>query len=393
MLLAASFVVTYHMGKQKVQRRKGRAYSAHRSNTRSPVRVEELPLSLASVSLCLAALRIVLTTHGSLSSSFAIGDELALVLRRVHCIDRIIGVLEELPLRSEYLYAASLWMVLLSTFLALASAVWSVLDPRSDAGAMKTLRSLGVHGTAVNGAAVTSIGVLLGLAYMDLPLVHKSIDGEIQIDFGLPHALIQALQQILLSFVGFCIFNKLLPRETPESNPAAGGTKRTKKYIMDPAIVKRMSALAREASERVEARKNNSLRRTHSIADFRNASTPPPSRRRSLRSSLTMPRQQPPPSPLRDIHLAGRTLSSTDLLAKLRDNGCIKRSVSSGCLQVPESIITLDMPDLLPNLAEEEKVHDDESVSTPSPPESTEDLAKLARSNPQSSHTPVPMEF
>jgi len=376
MILIASFVITYRIKRKKALKRKQRLYSSYQSSQFSN-HVNDIALFFASISFYLVALSVILTTHRSLSSSL-IGDKLTLSLKQVYFMDRTIGILEEIPLTSQYLYTSSLWSILISTLLTMASTVWVILDPRVSTTRMSTYSSAG------NAAVIISIGVVLSLASIDLTLFNKVVNGEIKIDFGLPQGLIQALNQTLSSFVGLCIFNKFIPRDRvlpAESAQANAVTTKPKKYICDPAVVQRMSALAAEASERVQARKNRKqLNRSYSEGNFM-VSTPPPRSRRNL---STLPIRQLPPSPLLDIHLAGPTLSSKDLIAKLKSNDCIKPSVSSGCSDpVPEPILGPK----LPNLAEEEKVHDDGSASTPTHPYSLDDLTW---SNPQSAHTPVP---
>ena len=374
MILVASFVMTCHLKRQKALKRKQRLYSSYKPSPFSN-QMNAIALFLAIISFYLVALFVILTTHSSLSSS-RIGDKLALELKQVYFMDRAIGVLEELPLSSQYLYTSSLWAILTSTLLTMASTVWIMLDPRVGTTRMSGGSSSG------NAAVIISIGVVIGVATHDLTLFRKVINGEIQIDLGLPQGLTDVLKQTLSSFLGVCIFYKVFPRDTvlpAEPTKANVGMKKPRRNICDPAVVQRMSALATEARERVQARKNrNKLNRCYSEGNF--LTTPP----RTSRNLSTLPIQELPPSPLLDINLAGPTLSSTDLMAKLRNNGGIKSSVSSGCLnQIPESILTPK----LPFHAEEDKLLDDESTSTPKQSYAMEDLSW---SNPQSSHTPVP---
>mmetsp|Transcript_10961 Transcript_10961/g.19361 ORF Transcript_10961/g.19361 Transcript_10961/m.19361 type:complete len:449 (-) Transcript_10961:307-1653(-) len=371
MILISSFVVTQHLKKEKQWKKKRQLFS-HSSQKSSPLSncIDAIPLVFASISLYLVALLVI---------SSLIGDNLTLSLKQVHFMDRIIGISEEISRASQYphltrlllekyLFLSSLWSILISVLLTMVSTVWSILDPRIGTTKIETRSktwrsSLDVYTTARTAAITVSVGMVLWLAYIDLPLFREAIHGEINL--GLPPGLIQAFNQMLSSFFGFCIFYKFLPRDrlppTSDSAPAnEGGERITKKHACDPEIVQRMSALAREASERVQARKNSKqqLRRTHSMGDFRISSTTPSMRQSSESTMLSSLSEHPPSheeesksaapvtvnyspkSPLRDIHLAGPTLSSKDLIAKLKNNESIKRSVSSVCF------ISLDIPTL-----------------------------------------------
>lgn len=406
MLLLVSFLVTYDLEKRRDWNRKQRLYysSSHQQPSSSASRLwkyasDALPLYMARASLCLAALRTILETHGSLTSSSLIGEKLTLALReRVYFMGGIVGLLEGIPLFTlRDLHSISLWSILVSAILSLLSLIWSILDPRR-IGDSTTSARISWHNcsaTVMNAATTVMVNVVvLWLAYIDLPLFRTLINSEMRNEIGclglvMPPGLVKVLKQTLSSFVGFCIFHKALPRdanastESKEANPVG----KSRKHVCDPVLVRRMSALAQEARERVQARKMNGSRQLHrcySEGNFATISSPSSPRRRSLRSKYDGIKYPPPPrSPLMDIHLAGPTLSSKALFAKLKDNESImlKRSVSTGCLvtPVPDSIL-ITVPSL-PNLAEEEKVLEEEDegseastqITHPSEEESTWD--------------------
>lgn len=374
MILVASSVIKYNIKKHMEWKRKRRPYLSRPPSALSNC-VDEIAAIMACSSLYLVAIFV--------------GVEKLMVLLLhydARFMVRAVGFLEESSSwwsTSQYLFTTSLWAILIAIVLTMAPAAWHILDPRNCGATTATKGGISFWCSLdrYNAAAVSfSIGVVLWLAYTDLPLFNMlQMDGttRIQIDFGLPQALTNLIQQALSSFVGFCIFYKFLPNDTTATSLPADSTtqmktttvlkKKSKKPAADPEIVKRMSMLASEAREHHKARKNRStkqLRRTYSEGNLRAPMTPPRRRTSSRQNSKTLMPLPEHKSPLNDIHLAGPTLSSRDLMAKLKDNDCcvIKHSISSGCLEkLPLKSILIPMPLAVasadvPNLAEEEKV-------------------------------------
>jgi len=438
-LFLAAWIVTRGLRKERQWRRKRRMlYSSEEGRDKQPQQQSgrrscwkqlssvEVALRLASVSLCLSAALLILSNQfvERMVQAAGFSEEEA-------SWDESLGMRREL--REKYLFLTSLWSALGSILIVMASAAWSFLDPRNEtmetapptSSASANARSAatkkekgpeskkwssGAHHRllAASEASAASISALsiLYLSDIHLPLFHHAIRGEVHVGLSIiPPAILYYANQTLFSFMAFCIFHKLFPPAqqsfVKEANASgSGGTHKAKKFVCDPELVRRMSTLAQEARERVQARKNQKaqLRRTRSESNLTSALATPPRRRRGRKggstgaSSLTtvsplpaLPEHRsghsshhhrhrdddeeegkssdedlgllaPVParpavaaassyatnSPLRDIHLAGPTLSSKDLLAKLKSNDSIKRSVSSGCLIV------------IPKLSEEE---------------------------------------
>ena len=397
--------------------------------------------------------------------------------------------------------------------------------------------------TAQATAVAFSFGMIFWRAYLDLPFFQKVINGTLLSDMGVTDEIIHFLQQVLSSFVAYCLFAKFLPTPPPstdadrssspkEENQATIQRPTKKKYgCANPAIVQRMASLAEEAKARVEQRRRlieaegggcggsiaglssngvkggggggigrGGMRRSYSVATFnpakyheeesicstrgkyssgidtspilcpssvgrsrkmlmnaprisddadfdkkgnssitRSPTLPPPPLlgefstpiRRRLRPSLTslpeLPHTTPdkiknnstnnaamvsqgdknyhcsppyPPSPLTDINLAGPSLSSKDVFARLKKNDCLKMSVSTGCLTDLPQLLFIPFPK-----EDEEKRNDGDDVdlsdesddgisalpqSLLAPQSPVFQLDQSARSNPQSASTPVP---
>lgn len=244
-------------------------------------------------------------------------------------------------LLDRYLFLSSLCCILLSVLLTLARVIWGFLDPTG----------IAERATTADAAAILSSLVVLWLAYVHLPLFRHTLHGDFD------HNLLYLLQHTTSSFVAFCLFYKLVHRGAP----TAGGTMRRpkKQQPLDPELVRRMSNLAREARERVRSRKARHFRRTYSEGNFRVLASPdtvsPSSptgsaaktKRRSGGPCALLPlheggqgttpqrahaERHTARSPLLDISQAGPTLSGRDLLAKLRHEACLKRSMSTNSL-------------------------------------------------------------
>jgi len=388
MLFIAIVVITSYKRKDIEQKRKHRVYNSTQQQKSSSKDMDTITLALANTSFYLIAMLCI---------SSIVGDSLA-ELKEFDAIDKvvaisyrigmpsvlnkiIIAVSEEVyqgnywtrQLSKNYLFVISLCSILMSIILTMIGYIWSFLDPRNTASNIeikqkKTWQRI-VSTMAWNVAISISVEVVLALAYIYLPFISKIVHGEL--DFGLPQGLVQFLDRVISSFIGYCIFSKLLPRPEAQLQQVSDGVRKTKKYAVNPEMVKRMSSLANEARERVEARNRRGtrqLRRTFSEGNFHKTYSPTtPTRHRPSLTALpesaewkkwideppktpTTPMKKyvekyPSNSPLRDIHLAGPTLSSSDLLAKLKNNKSLARSGSTGCF--------VALPDLTRNLTDE----------------------------------------
>ena len=414
-VLISSFIISHELKRTNEWKKKCRLFSSPSSNNSSSVlfakQIEEIAMFFANSSLIVSWGSIVFVTRNAISSSWVGEQSLFMgVLKRVYFVDRIIGISEEImPVGASQnvLFASSLWLIVLSALLTLGGMIWNVLDPRGGDGITKSFRLKGWSQRDLQHAAAVSIsvGLVLWLAYTDLVLFRMIIHGEIQLTFGLPQGMIQLIKQAFSSFIGFCLFYKFLPNEkiiVEQGNHVPSSVK--KRPIIDPAVAERMSKLACEALQRVEARKRGELsplRRTYSEGNFRTASynntpysTPIPGERRRLSRKNTLsslPEQQAqnicPESPLMAITLAGPTLSSRDLMAKLKRSSSFTRPAERQHddnppqeLDVPEldvPVESISLPFLVNENGEEKKVlhnHEDGSSSTPTPLSPVEDL-------------------
>lgn len=395
MLFIAVLVITSYKKKDREQKRKHRVYNSTQQKKSSSNDMNTITLVLANRSLYLMAI---------LCFSSIVGDSLV-ELKELDVIDKvvvtserigmsilnkiIISVSEEMyqgnywisrQLWENYLFVISLLSILMSIILTVIGYVWSLLDPRNTTTTTETKKKKtwqNMVSTMARKLAISiSVEVVLALAYIYLPFISKIVHGEL--DFGLPQGLVQFLDRVISSFIGYCIFSKLLPRPEVAVQVVPDGVRKKKKYAVNPEMVKRMSSLANEARERVEARNRRGtkqLRRTFSEGNFQKTYSPTtPTRHRPTLTALpesTSPEKEkaewkkwldespktpttpvkkyvekyPINSPLRDIHLAGPTLSSSDLLAKLKNNKSLARSGSTGCF--------VALPDLTRNMSDE----------------------------------------
>lgn len=394
MLFIAVLVITSYKKKDVEQKRKHRVYNSKQQKSSSKD-IDTIILVLANISLYLMAL---------LCFSSIVGDSLV-DLKELDVIDKVVSISERIGMPSilnkiiisvseemyqgnylsrqlskNYLLVLSLLSILMSIILTVIGYVWSLLDPRNTAYNIETKQKKTwqrmVSAMARNIAKAISVEVILTLSYIYLPFISKIFHGEL--DFGLPQGLVHFLDRVISSFIGYCIFSKLLQRPDVAVQVVSDGVRKTKKYAVNPEMVKRMSSLANEARERVEARNRRGtkqLRRTFSEGNFQKSYSPrTPTRHRSSLTALpestspdkekaewkkwleespktpTTPMKKyvekfPANSPLRDIHLAGPTLSSSDLLAKLKNNKSLARSGSTGCF--------VALPDLTRNMSDE----------------------------------------
>lgn len=370
MLFIAIVVITSFKKKDMEQKRKHRVYNSTRQQKSSSKDMDTITFLLANISLYLMAMLCI---------SSIVGDSLV-ELKQLVSDDILIPTISR-QLWENYLFVISLCSILMSIILTVSGYVWSFLGPRNittttETKKKKTWQRI-VSTMAWNVAKAISVEVVLALAYIYLPFIGKIVHGEL--DFGLSQGLVQFLDRVISSFIGYCIFSKLLPRpEEATVQVVPDGIRKTKKYAVNPEMVKRMSSLANEARERVEARNRRStkqLRRIFSEGNFQKPYSPiTPTRHRPSLTALpestspdkekaewkkwldespktpTTPMKKyvqkyPTHSPLRDIHLAGPTLSSSDLLAKLKSNKSLARSGSTGCF--------VALPDLTRNLTDE----------------------------------------
>jgi len=343
MLFIAVLVITSFKKKDREQKRKHRVYNSTQQQKSSSKDMDTMTFLLANISLYLMAMLCI---------SSIVGDSLV-ELKQLVSDDILIPTISR-QLWENYLFVISLCSILMSIILTVIGYIWSLLDPRNttttytETKRKKTWQRI-VSTMAWNVAIAISVEVVLALAYIYLPFISKIVHGEL--DFGLPQGLVHFLERVISSFIGYCIFSKLLPRPDSAVQVMSDGVRKTKKYAVNPEMVKRMSSLANEARERVEARNRRStkqLRRTFSEGNFQKTYSPTtPTRHRPSLTALpestspdkgkaewkkwidespktpTTPvnkyvEKYPVNSPLRDIHLAGPTLSSTDLLSKLK---------------------------------------------------------------------------
>mmetsp|Transcript_32789 Transcript_32789/g.69185 ORF Transcript_32789/g.69185 Transcript_32789/m.69185 type:complete len:425 (-) Transcript_32789:201-1475(-) len=350
--LVASSVLARQLRREKDWRKHQKRYSSQQnSSSKFSNYIVDIPFFLANISVYLTTLLVV-------------NKLLSIGLIRVHSTDGILEI-------EKYTFLTSFWSVLVSILIRTYSIIWDILDPKNGPSTIGTYRkswswpnAIDVHNTASAWtAAVTfSVGAILWLSYTEVPLIRLAIYGKI--DIGLPRVLIQAFHQMLSSFIGFCIFCKFTPIEDPAA-PISAGVRKPKKFVRDPDLLKRMSMLAKEARECLQARKDEKrrLRRTYSEGNFRTPSDAPLTGRSLLsrntekaskhqegsKTTTVVVNQYHSPNGVADIHLGGvgsvGNAPSTDLTAKLKENVSTKRSASSGFL-----------PSVIPELHEEDEI-------------------------------------